>query len=102
MAFFASGSPEPKVDMSVTHLTSSPSVQLAILSMHGASVRTQPNSNPAALSWPGQSSGISIELYPAEEGRPSSESFSEGRWDIVNFLRKARTRVTGECGRCHL
>lgn len=39
--------------------------------------------------------GISIELYPAEEGRPSNLSFSEGRWDIVEFLRKGRTRVTG-------
>ena len=94
LAFFASGSAEPKVDMSITHLSSSPSVQLAILSMNGASVRTQPNSIPAALSWPGQSSGVALELFPEVQGRVSNISYAQGRWDIVNFLRKGRTKVS--------
>ncbi|KIN75143.1 Type VI secretion protein IcmF [Sulfitobacter noctilucae] len=94
LAFFASGSAEPKVDMSIAHLTSSPTVELAILSMNGGSIRTQPDSAPAALSWPGQSSGVSVELFPAPDDRQSSISFAEGRWDIVNFLRKGRARVS--------
>ncbi|OCX58213.1 type VI secretion protein [Thioclava sp. SK-1] len=95
MAFFASGSPEPQVKMSVTHVTSSPTVQLSVLSVNGASIRTQPDSSPAALEWPGQSSGVSIELYPQEQGRQSSLSFAQGRWDIVTFLRRGRARVVG-------
>ncbi|MCX7561651.1 type VI secretion system membrane subunit TssM [Sulfitobacter sp. F26204] len=94
LAFFATGSAEPKVDMSISHLSSSPSVELAILSMNGASVRTQPDSIPAALSWPGQSSGVALELFPAADDRTSSLTFAEGRWDIVNFLRKGRSRVS--------
>ena len=95
MAFFATGSPEPQVDMSVTHLSSSPTVELAILSMNGASIRTQADSTPAALSWPGQSSGVSVELFPAEAGRNSTLNLAEGRWDIVTFLRRGRARVSG-------
>jgi len=94
LAFFATGSSEPKVDMSVTHLSSSPSVELAILSMNGGSVRTQPDSIPAALSWPGQSSGVALELFPGADDRQSNITFAEGRWDIVNFLRKGRSRVS--------
>ncbi|MFK7836785.1 MAG: type VI secretion system membrane subunit TssM [Sulfitobacter sp.] len=94
LAFFATGSPEPKVDMSITHLSSSPTVELAVLSMNGGSVRTQPDSIPAALNWPGQSSGVSVELFPAVQGRGSTKSFANGRWDIVEFLRKGRTRIS--------
>ena len=94
LAFFTTGSADPKVDMSITHLSSSPSVQLAILSMNGASVRTQPDSAPAALSWPGQSSGVALELFPEVEGRASSLSFAQGRWDIVSFLRKGSAKLS--------
>ena len=95
LAFFASGSPEPQVGMSITHMSSSPGVELAVLSMNGASIRTQPDSSPAALAWPGQSSGVSIELYPQQQGRASTLSFTDGRWDIVTFLRRGRARVNG-------
>ncbi|EEW58477.1 type VI secretion protein IcmF [Ruegeria sp. TrichCH4B] len=95
LAFFATGAPEPEVGMSVIHTDSSPSVELAVLSVNGASVRTQPGSSPAALSWPGQSSGVSVQLFPEKRNRDSTLSFADGRWDIVNFLRRGRAKVTG-------
>ncbi len=95
LAFFASGSPEPEVNMSVTHVTSSPTVELSVLSINGAAVRTQPDSTPLAQSWPGQSSGVSIELFPNKRHRNSVLSFSQGRWDIVDFLRQGRSKVSG-------
>lgn len=95
LAFFASGSPEPEVSMSVAHMASSPTVDLAVLSINGTAVRTQPNSAPAAIKWPGASSGVAIELFPQQAGRASALQFSDGRWDIVNFLRKGRARASG-------
>lgn len=96
LAFFGSGGDEPSVDISVTHVASSPTVKLAVLTMNGASARTQPGGAPVALSWPGVSSGMSIELSPAERGRESVRSFANGRWSIVDFLRKGRARVSGQ------
>ena len=95
LAFFTTGSPEPQVNVAVTHVSSSPSVQLAILTINGSSIRTQPNSTPAAMTWPGQGSGVSLELYPQEEGRQSLLNLTDGRWDFVNFLRRGRARVSG-------
>jgi len=95
LAFFASGSPEPEVNMSVTHVSSSPSVELAILQLNGESIRTLPDGSPAALSWPGQASGVSIELYPQPDGRSSRKAFESGRWAIVDFLRSGRARPSG-------
>ncbi|MGC1504440.1 MAG: type VI secretion system membrane subunit TssM [Sulfitobacter sp.] len=94
LTFFATGSTEPKVDMSVTHLLSPASVELAILSINGDSVRTQAGSTPAALSWPGQSTGVALELFPGLDDRQSSMTFAEGEWDIVKFLRKGAPRVS--------
>lgn len=95
MAFFATGSPDPLVDMSVSHVSSSPSVREAMLTLNGAQVQTRPNSAPAPLSWPGQASGVTLSLDPPERGRDSVLAFNEGRWDIVNFLRRGRARVAG-------
>ena len=86
--------------MSVVHSDSSPSVELAVLSVNGASARTQPGSSPAALSWPGQSSGVSVELFPQKRRRESALSFAEGRWDIVTFLRQGRAKATGNVVMC--
>lgn len=95
LAFFATGSPEPQVGMSVTHVSSSPGVELSMLSINGTGIRTQPESSPAAMAWPGASSGVSVELYPQQQGRSSTLSLADGRWDIVNFLRRGRARVNG-------
>lgn len=95
LAFFASGAMEPNVGMSVAHLTSSPTVDLAVLSINGASIQTQPNSTPARLDWPGAAAGVALELFPAERGRESSMNMVDGRWDIVTFLRQGRTKVSG-------
>ncbi len=95
LAFFTSGSLEPQVSMSVRHLSSSPTVELAILTVNGSTAKTQPDSSPAALSWPGQAAGVSLELFPQEKGRNSALRMGSGRWDIVNFLRKGRTRISG-------
>ncbi len=96
LAFFASGAQEPEVEISVTHVSSSPTVQLAVLNMNGQAARTQPGGNPVALIWPGTSSGMSIELSPPERGRESSKQFSNGRWAIVDFLRAGRARISGQ------
>lgn len=93
LAFFAGGSNTPQVDMSLTHQSSSPTVQLAIITINGNTARTQPDSFPVAMTWPGQSSGVGIELFPQADDRVSSLSFNQGRWDIVEFLRSGRTRV---------
>jgi type VI secretion system protein ImpL len=92
-AFFASGSAEPKVQMSIQHLSSSPSVNLATLVIHGERIITQPNSTPAKFTWPGGTSGVAIELTTSNflEAPPRME-FSRGRWDIVTFLQDGRPR----------
>jgi len=95
LAFFVSASMEPAVGMSVAHLSSSPTVDLAVFSINGASIRTQPNSTPARLEWPGAAAGVALELFPAERGRESAINMVDGRWDIVTFLRQARTKVSG-------
>ncbi|MCE8433951.1 type VI secretion IcmF C-terminal domain-containing protein, partial [Rhodovulum sulfidophilum] len=95
MAFFASGASEPRVDMAVTHISSSPSVNLAVLAINGSELRTQPGSTPGELSWPGPGSGVSLALFPQQSGRPNGIRFDAGRWDIVTFLRTGRSRVNG-------
>ncbi|WP_330647214.1 MULTISPECIES: type VI secretion system membrane subunit TssM [Thioclava] len=95
MAFFASGSSEPEVSMSITHVSSSPSVQLAVLTMNGKQLRTQPNSTAAEMVWPGQSSGVNLSLYPQSEGGNSALNFNDGRWDIVSFLRNGVVKING-------
>ncbi|PTW46560.1 type VI secretion system membrane subunit TssM [Rhodovulum kholense] len=95
MAFFASGASEPRVDMAVTHISSSPSVNLAVLAINGSELRTQPGSTPGELSWPGPGSGVSLGLFPQQSGRPNGIRFDAGRWDIVTFLRTGRSRVNG-------
>lgn len=95
LAFFASGAPEPEVEISVTHESSSPSVELAVLSLNGNALRTQPNSTAAQMVWPGPASGVSLSLFPEERNRESTLRFSQGRWDIMSFLRSARVRTNG-------
>lgn len=90
-AFFAGNSPEPQVRMSIRHLSSSPSVTLATLTLHGQQIVTLPNSTPVPFEWPGNGPGAVVELQlsglRAESPR---DGFSNGRWDIVQFLRRAR------------
>lgn len=95
IAFFASGSPEPEVGMSVTHVSSSPSVELAILTINGSTVRTQPGGSAVSLVWPGDASGVTLELFPQNEGRNSTLSFTGGRWSIVDLLRQGSARISG-------
>lgn len=94
-AFFGSGSQEPSVAMFVSHVASSPSVELAILTINGTEVKTRPNDTPAAAAWPGASTGVMIQLFPQENGRPNAKQFSDGRWAIVDFLRQGQARVSG-------
>lgn len=96
-AFFANGGAEPQVNMTVKHLTSSPTVAFATLTVHGSSppISTQPDSTPAGAAWPGSASGVSIDLIPAELGRQNTYSIAEGRWDIVSFLRSGKPRIKG-------
>lgn len=96
LAFFASGSPEPSVDMSVSQTAATASIEFAVLSLHGKTIQTQPDDvTPDAAKWPGTASGVSIEVFPADIGRNSKKSFSQGRWDIVTFLSQGRTSQQG-------
>ena len=92
-AFFPGNEAEPKVRSSIKHLSSSESVQLATLTIHGRQIVTQPNSTPAEFIWPGATSGISVELVAVgfDAATPRFD-MSRGRWDIVNFLRGGRAR----------
>lgn len=94
-AFFASGSQEPVVSMFVTHVASSPTVELAHLSINGSQIQTRPDDAPATIVWPGQGIGVIVELFPAQRDRPSKREFAQGRWDMVAFLRQGRARVSG-------
>lgn len=94
-AAFFSGTPEPVVSMFVTHVSSSPTVDLAHLTVNGGQVQTRPADAPAGLIWPGEGSGVSVELFPAQRGRPSRLDFNAGRWSIVDFLRQGRARRDG-------
>ena len=94
-AFFASGSPEPTVSMFVTHVSSSPGVELVHLSVNGTMIQTRPGDAPATLVWPGEGIGASVEVFPAMRGRESRLEVNSGRWDIVEFLRAGRAQRSG-------
>ncbi|SFJ82182.1 type VI secretion system membrane subunit TssM [Jannaschia pohangensis] len=94
-AFFSGNSSEPQVSMFFTHVSSSPSVELALINVNGASGRTGPGDQPVKLDWPGEGAGVVIELYPQEPGRASDKKFGDGRWAIIDFLRQGQTRVNG-------
>ncbi|MBP0484975.1 type VI secretion system membrane subunit TssM [Sagittula salina] len=94
-AFFASGSSTPEVNMSIKHVTSSPGVGLATLTIHGKSIPTQPDSTPAGFSWPGETAGVQIDLIPTRIGDAASFSFSQGRWDIAKWLSDGSPKVQG-------
>lgn len=94
-AFFASGSNTPEVNMSIKHVTSSPGVGLATLTIHGKSIPTQPDSTPAGFTWPGETAGVAIELIPTRLGNQASFDFSQGRWDIAKWLADGSPKVQG-------
>ena len=94
-AFFSGGSPDPAVTMFVSHVASSPSVELALMTLNGDSARTAPGDQPVRLEWPGNGAGVSVELYPGENGRDSNASYGDGRWAIIDFLRRGRAQVSG-------
>ena len=94
-AFFASGSPEPAVSMFVTHVASSPTVELVHLTVNGQAIQTRPGDAPATLDWPGQGIGASIQLFPEQRGRASLLRINSGRWDIVQLLRQGRAQRSG-------
>ena len=95
LAFFASGSPEPSVGMSVEHASSSPGVDIAVLTINGGFAQTQAGGAPSSLDWPGNSGGVKLELFPAEAGRANDRDFEGGRWAIVDFLRRGNARASG-------
>jgi type VI secretion system protein ImpL len=81
--------------MFVTHVSSSPGVELVNLSINGALVPTRPGDAPVTLVWPGEGIGASIEVFPAMRGRDSRLDINSGRWDIVEFLRAGRAQRSG-------
>ena len=95
LAFFASGSPEPSVGMSVAPRSASSDVALLVLSINGQTLNMQPGGVAAEYDWPGQSSGVMIELFPSVAGRDSRRQFSDGRWAIVAFMRAGQAQVSG-------
>ena len=94
-AFFSAGSPDPSVSMFVTHVSSSPTVDLAMMTLNGGTIQTRPGDAPASLMWPGAGSGVTIQLFPEQRGRGSRADFTAGRWSIVDFLRQGRARRDG-------
>jgi type VI secretion system protein ImpL len=94
-AFFGSGSTEPSVKIYVTLVSSSNKVEMVNLIINGTSVRTLPGEAPTAIDWPGEGIGASIELFPTTPGRESRFKVDDGRWDIVEFLRKGRANPQG-------
>ncbi len=94
-AFFSVGSQTPSVSMFVTHVSSSPTVDLAMLTLNGATIQTRPGDAAASLAWPGTGSGVQVQLFPEQRGRSSRADFNSGRWAIVDFLRRGQTRRDG-------
>ena len=94
-AFFASGSADPVVSMFVSYESSSSLVLLSHFTFNGKQIRSRRDDPPAAVIWPGEGSGVVIELFPSAQGRNSRLEFTDGRWAVVDFLRKGRTRVEG-------
>ncbi len=94
-AFFASGSQTPEVNMSIKHVTSSPGIGVAQLTIHGEFIQTQPDSSPAQFIWPGETIGVSIRLVPTQLGDGAEFSFSQGRWDVAKWLKSGAAKLNG-------
>ncbi|WP_281824802.1 type VI secretion system membrane subunit TssM [Jannaschia rubra] len=94
-AFFGGGPPEPQGSTLNSHVSSSPSVELALLTLNGDGIRTAPGDQPIRLDWPSEGSGVSVELYPQEAGRAGAACYGNGRRAIIDFLRRGRAQVSG-------
>jgi type VI secretion system protein ImpL len=90
-AFFAGGGLNPEVRMSVKHLQSSSNVGQALLELHGRVIATQPGGTPAEFSWPGGTSGVSLQLFGRNtQARFPKNQIAGGSWAISHFLRGGR------------
>ena len=90
-AFFASGSTQPEVHMSIAHVDSHSSVTRAQLEINGTVILTKRGDPPKAAVWPGNGAATTLALFPSLE-RDSAMMIRGGPWTIIQFLNAAASR----------
>ena len=98
-AFFAPNSRIPEVKMYVAFDSSSPAGVVPFLNIHGTILTLRFDGNAAEVAWPGNGTGVTLQLTPALSGRTNELSFRGGRWAIVEFMQRATTSIDGNVAR---
>ena len=92
-AFFGNGGNTPEVSITITHVSSHPTVESAQIEINGTNTLTAAGGPPATVVWPGVGASASLQIFPGLD-RASNIEFREGPWSIVRLLRAAASRQT--------
>ncbi|MEL6599794.1 MAG: type VI secretion system membrane subunit TssM, partial [Pseudomonadota bacterium] len=87
-AFFPGGSRVPSVEIIVTHVDSSSTVENAILSINDQIVSTAKGDRPRTVQWPGQGRSTVLQLLPQRQGT-SIITLDGNAWTFIDLLNSA-------------
>ncbi|MGL4320017.1 MAG: type VI secretion system membrane subunit TssM, partial [Paracoccaceae bacterium] len=87
-AFFGNGGNTPEVSISVTHVSSHPTIESAQIEINGTNALTAAGDPPASMVWPGTGASATLQIFPSLD-RESNIQFREGPWSFVRLLRSA-------------
>ncbi len=92
-AFFGNGGNTPEVAITVTHVSSHPTVESAQIEINGTNTLTAAGDPPATVVWPGAGASAALQIFPALD-RESTIEIREGPWSFVRLLRAAASVQT--------
>ncbi|MBM7068838.1 type VI secretion system membrane subunit TssM [Actibacterium sp. 188UL27-1] len=95
-AFFPTGSAPPNIQMTVRAQVGR-GIDLAVLNVGGAQVRSAAGTNPPTdITWPGSGAGeVSLDYTPKLSRRENERGFGRGAWSFLRFLKLGQPRVKG-------
>ena len=92
-AFFGNGGNTPEVSISITHVSSHPTIESAQVEINGTNTLTAAGDPPASVVWPGAGASAALQIFPGLD-RESAIEFREGPWSFVRLLRAAASVQT--------
>lgn len=92
-AFFGNGGNTPEVAISISHVSSHPTIESAQIEINGTNTLTAAGDPPATVVWPGAGASATLQIFPGLD-RESAIEFREGPWSFVRLLRAAASVQT--------
>ena len=92
-AFFGSGTNTPEVAITISHVSSHPTIESAQIEINGTNTLTAAGDPPASVVWPGAGASASLQIFPGLD-RENAIQFREGPWSFVRLLRAAASVQT--------